>query len=153
MESFVKNKSKINIEDLLKLTNLAENYNVSELVDSCLSKNRKKTINILNENNYSLEDCILIIRTFLIKSKKLFRLIKEFEDKKNIDLVISSAKPPIFWKDKDVVKLQIMSWSYSNAEKLIYKINHIELLIKKNANNSINILYDFILEQVSKASN
>tara|TARA_B100000787_G_scaffold83467_1_gene61451 strand:- start:1041 stop:2036 length:996 start_codon:yes stop_codon:yes gene_type:complete len=153
VESFVKNKSKINIEDLLKLTNLAENYNVSELVDSCLSKNRKKTINILNENNYSLEDCILIIRTFLIKSKKLFRLIKEFEDKKNIDLVISSAKPPIFWKDKDVVKLQIMSWSYSNAEKLIYKINHIELLIKKNANNSINILYDFILEQVSKASN
>ena len=153
IESFIKNKSKIKIEDLLKLTNLAENYNVSELVDSCLSKNKKRTINILNENNYSFEDCILIIRTFLIKSKRLFRLIREFQNKKNVDLVISSARPPIFWKDKDVIKLQIMNWSFNNAEKLIYKINDIELLIKKNTNSSIIILNNFILEQVSEISN
>ena len=73
IESFIKNKSKIEIEDLLKLTNLAENYNVSELVDGCLLKNHRKTANILNENNYSLEDCILIIRTFLIKTKRLLK--------------------------------------------------------------------------------
>ena len=42
--------NKIEIKDLLKLTNLAENYDVSELIDSCLAKNKKKTINILNEN-------------------------------------------------------------------------------------------------------
>ena len=64
--SFIKNKNKVEIQDLLKLTNLAENYNVSELIDCCLSKNKRRTINILNENNYSLEDCIVIIRTFLM---------------------------------------------------------------------------------------
>ena len=42
IESFIKNKTKIKIEDLLKLTNLAENYSVSDLVDSCLAKNTKK---------------------------------------------------------------------------------------------------------------
>jgi DNA polymerase III subunit delta len=151
--SFVRNKKKIEIEDLLKLTNLAENYNVSELIDSCLSKNKKKTLNILNENNYSLEDCILIIRTFLIKSKRLLKLCKELKYKNNADIVISSFKPPIFWKDKEIVKQQMNNWNYKNTENLIYKINEIELLIKKNSNNSVNILSDFIIEQASITNN
>jgi len=44
----------------MKLTNLAENYNVSELIDSYLAANFKKTINILNENNFSIDDKITI---------------------------------------------------------------------------------------------
>ena len=153
INSFIKNKNKIEISDLLKLTNLAENYNVSELIDSCLSKNKKRTINILNENNYSLEDCILIVRTFLIKSKRLLKLCEEFKRKKNIETVISSAKPPIFWKDKENIKQQVKCWSYNNIENLVYNINDIELLIKKNTNNSINILSDFIIEQATVISN
>ena len=147
--SFIKNKNKVEIQDLLKLTNLAENYNVSELIDCCLSKNKKRTINILNENNYSLEDCILIIRTFLIKTKRLIKLSKDFSKTKNLDITISGFKPPIFWKEKDVVKQQIRSWSYKEVENLMYEINTIELLIKKYSNNSINILSDFIIEKSS----
>ena len=147
--SFIKNKNKIEIQDLLKLTNLAENYNVSELIDCCLSKNKRRTINILNENNYSLEDCILIIRTFLIKTKRLIKLSKDFSKTKNLDITISGFKPPIFWKEKDVVKQQIRSWSYKEVENLMYEINTIELLIKKYSNNSINILSDFIIEKSS----
>ena len=147
--SFIKNKNKIEMQDLLKLTNLAENYNVSELIDCCLSKNKKRTINILNENNYSLEDCILIIRTFLIKTKRLIKLSKDFSKTKNLDITISGFKPPIFWKEKDVVKQQIKSWSYKEVENLMYEINNIELLIKKYSNNSINILSDFIIKKSS----
>ena len=153
IESFLKNKKKISLEEIIKLTNLAENYNISELIDSCLSKNKKKTIHILNENNYSLEDCILIIRSFLIKSKRLIKLCSEARKAKNIEFVISNFKPPIFWKDKEIVKQQVRNWSYENVEKLIYKINEVELLIKKHSNNSVNILFDFIIEQSSSASN
>ena len=149
IENFTVNKNKVEIQDLLKLTNLAENYAVSELIDSCLSKNKKKTIGILSENNYSLEDCILIIRTFLIKTKRLIKLSKEFGATKNLDTTISGFKPPIFWKEKDVVKQQIRSWSYKEVENLMYEINTIELLIKKYSNNSINILSDFIIEKSS----
>ena len=42
IKNYTQNKSKVEIQDILKLTNLAENYNVSELIDSCLSKNKKK---------------------------------------------------------------------------------------------------------------
>ena len=153
IQNFIKNKKKVEIEDLLKLTNLAENYDVSELVDSCLAKNKRKTINILNENNYSLEDCIIIIRTFLMKAKRLLKLSQESKDKKNIDDIISSFKPPIFWKDKEIVKQQMKSWSYENVGNLIYKINEIEYLIKKNSSNSINILSNFIIEQTLRTNN
>ena len=153
IENFTKNKNKINLEDLLKLTNLAENYSVSELIDSCLAKNKRRTINILNENNYSLEDCILIIRTFLIKSKRLVKLVNEIKKNKNIDNVILSFKPPIFWKDKEIIKQQVKNWSYDNAQNLLFKINEIELLIKKNSTNSVNILSNFIIEQTTVVSN
>jgi DNA polymerase III subunit delta len=153
IQSFTKNKTKIEIQDIIKLTNLSENYSATELIDSCLSKNKKKTINILNENNYSLEDCILIIRTFLIKAKRLLKLRKMFKNQSNIDDIISSFKPPIFWKDKEIVKTQVKNWSHFNLENLIYKINDTELLIKKNSTAAINILSDFIIEQTTIASN
>ena len=153
IESFLIDKKKINLEDIIKLTNLAENYNVSELIDSCLSKNKKKTIHILNENNYSLEDCILIIRSMLMKSKRLITLCKKAKLTKDIESAISAYKPPIFWKDKEIVRQQVSSWSCKNAEKLTYEINEIELLIKKHSNSSVNILSDFIIKQAASISN
>jgi len=153
IESFILNKKKIDINDLLKLTNLAENYDISQLVDNCLAKNKKKTIHILSENNYSLEDCMIIIRTFLIKSKRLLRLCDNYKNKKNVNDVISSFKPPVFWKDKIIVEQQIKSWNDNTVKNLIYKINEIELLIKKNSNASINILHNFIIDEVTSISN
>ena len=145
IENFSKSKKKIEVEDILKLTNLAENYNTSELVDSCLNKNIKKTSNILNENIYSNEDCIMIVRTLLNKTKRLLKLKEITKNNENIDQAVTNFKPPIFWKDKEIVKNQISKWSHSDIEKLIYKINDIELLIKMNSLNSLNITSDFLI--------
>ena len=153
IDSFVKNKKNINIDQIMKLTNLAENYNVSELIDSYLAANFKKTINILNENNFSIEDCMLITRTLLVKSKRLYKLLLEINNNKSIEEAVSSFNPPIFWKDKETVKQQIKNWSLNRAENLIYKTNELELLIKKNSYNSINILSDFIINQPSRINN
>ena len=124
-----------------------------ELVDNCLAKNKKKIIDILNENNFNNEDCIMITRSFLNKSKKILQLSTEFEKNKNIELTISTAKPPIFWKDKEITKKQVYQWKPENIKKLIYRLNEIELLIKKNLNISINLITDFILEQSALKTN
>ena len=147
IEMFLHNNKKLTSSNLLKLINIAENYNISELVDYCLAKNEKKITNILNENNFSNEDCIIIVRTFLNKSKKILKLSSEYEKNKNLDLTISSAKPPIFWKDKEITKHQILKWKPKNIKNLIYELNDIELKIKKNLNISINIITNFILEK------
>ena len=144
-----KSKKKITEDDISKLTNLIENYNISELIDYCLAKNKKKTIHILNENNFTNDDSILILRTFLNRSKRVLMLAKKYKQNKNIELTISSAKPPIFWKDKEITKQQIYKWTPENIKQLIYKLNETELVIKKNINNSVNIISDFILEQAS----
>jgi len=153
IEYFSKNGKKITTENIAKLTNLIENHSISELIDNCLVKNKKKIVNILNENNFNNEDCILITRTFLNKAKKILKLSSEFQNNKNIDLTISSAKPPIFWKDKEITRQQIYKWTPENIKQLIYKLSEIELLIKKNINNSINLITDFILYQASSNTN
>jgi len=142
---FLLNKEKINIEDVIKLTNLAENYSISELADNCLSKNIKKINKIFNENVFSADDCILIVRTLLAKTKRLLEIKKINNLNKNIEQIISNYKPPIFWKDKEIVKNQVSKWSLKDTEKLIYKTHDIELIIKKNYYSSLNIVSDFIL--------
>ena len=153
IEYFSKNGKKINSENISKLINLSENHSISELIDNCLAQNKKKIISILNENNFSNEDCIMITRSFLIKAKKLLVLSNTFETNKNIDLTISSAKPPIFWKEKEITKQQIQKWKPKNIKKLIYALSETELQIKKNINNSINLITDFILFQSSSTTN
>ena len=146
---FSKNGKKVSTENILKLTNLVENHSISELIDNCLAKNKKKTISILNENNFNTEDCVLITRTFLNKSKRILKLTQEYSTNKNIEIVISSAKPPIFWKDKEITKQQIYKWAPNDIKELIFKLNEIELQAKKNIHNAINLVTDFILDQSS----
>ena len=135
IEGFSLNKKKIKLQEIIKLTNLADNYSASELIDHCLAKNTKRTVTILNENNYSDEDNIIIIRTLLTKLKRLAKIHMLINKKKdNIENVISSFKPPIFWKDKPLVTQQIKSWKKDHLKNLIYRTNEVELLIKKNPN-------------------
>ena len=153
IESFCLKNNKISTEEISKLISLAENHSISELIDHCLAKNSSKTIRILNENNFSKDDSIVIIRTFLNKSKKILNLSNQFKKNNNIELTLSSAKPPIFWKDKDITKKQILEWPPKNIKKLINEINEMELQIKKNINISLNLITDFILHQSSSRTN
>jgi DNA polymerase-3 subunit delta len=95
----------------------------------------------------------MITRSFILKAKRLLELSKTFETNENIDLTISSAKPPIFWKEKEITKQQIYKWKSKNVKQLIYALSETELQIKKNINNSINLITDFILLQSSSETN
>tara|TARA_B100000900_G_scaffold21689_1_gene16947 strand:- start:1392 stop:2393 length:1002 start_codon:yes stop_codon:yes gene_type:complete len=151
--NFARNKKNIDYQDILKLTNLAENHGISELVDQCLSKNKKKTLNIINENNSSPEDNILIIKTFLYKLKRLKKLKSEIDKNEKIDAAITSYKPPIFWKDKEIVKQQLKNYSYREINELIQNVNDLEVLVKKNSQISNQITYNFILERLDSPNN
>ena len=152
IENFAINNKKVTYEDIHKLTNLSDNYHVSELVDNCLAKNKNKLIKIINENNFSNEDVISIIRIFLYKSKRLYDLKKECNNK-NVENVISNFKPPIFWKDKEIIKLQLNNWTLEKIKFLQIEINKTEVLIKKNFSLSLQILLDFIFTQTNSTNN
>ncbi len=147
IKSYMRNKKKLSSQEISKLINLTENFGLTELIDNCLAKNRNKIINILSENNYSAEDCIMILRTFLTKAKRILKLANQLEKNKDINKTINSARPPIFWKDKEIVKVQLSKWRPFKIKELITNINDIELEIKRNYNNGIFIITNFILEK------
>ena len=153
IENYSLNKKNLNLQEIIKLTNLADNYSASELVDHSLAKNTRKTVSILSENNYSDEDNIIIIRTLLAKLKRLIKIYELVDEKNNIEQAISACKPPIFWKDKPLVTQQMRSWQKDHLKNLIYKTNEIELLIKKNSSIAKNILSDFIIANSIKTNN
>ncbi len=152
IENFLKNKKSINLQEIIKLTNLADNYAASELIDHTLAKNTNKAATILNENNFTDEDNIIIIRTLLAKLKRLLKIYELMDEKNNIDQAISMFKPPIFWKDKPLVTQQLKSWGKNKLKSLIYETNNVELLIKKNSSVAKNILNDFIIDNSKKTN-
>ena len=150
---FSTNNKTITIKNVLKLTNLSENYGVSELVDSCILKNKKGTLKILNENNLYSEENILVLKTFLLKLKRLKKIQGLFNSIKDVEHIINTLKPPIFWKEKEVVKQQLKVRNLSNIKYLIKKVNDLELLIKKNSQISNQLVNNFILENLEKSNN
>ena len=147
IELYSKDKKKISNEEIFILINLSENHSINELINSCLVKNQKKLFNILNSNIFSNEDCIVIIRTLLKKTKNLLNLVVQFHINKDINATIDNAKPPIFWKEKSVIKDQIKLWSVETLKALIVEINDVEYNIKRNSFNSINYMTNFLLEK------
>jgi len=143
---YVNDKKSINLEEIYKLTNLTENFSINELVDTSLSKNSRKTSEIINESNYKSEDGILILRTFLQKAKRLLSLYEQRNGNANFDSLINDFKPPIFWKDKPIVKRQLECWSKSQIKDLITNINKTEIFLKKNSSVSLMLIFNFIYE-------
>ena len=146
-------KQSINLEEIIKLTNLAENYNVSDLIDQCLAGNKKKTVQILNENNSSSEDNILIVKNFLYKLKRLKKLKENLEVNGNTEMILSTYKPPIFWKDKEIIKQQLKVWTLKKIKSQIKEINELENQIKKNSQISNLTVNNFILDSLNNINN
>ncbi len=140
-------RKSIGTNEILKLTNLSENYDIGELIDSCLSKNKKKINKILNENNFNQEDCVYILRIFLSKLKRLLKLYLDPDIRTNVEKALNSYKPPIFWKDKEIIKQQIKILNFEKVKELVNKTSEIEFIIKKNPSISINVTTDFIINQ------
>ena len=148
---YINDKKSINLEEIYKLTNLAENISINELVDTSLSKNSQKTSEILNESNYKSEDGILILRIFLQKAKRLLSLYEKQNSNLSYDSLINDYKPPIFWKDKPIVKRQLENWSKSKIKDLITNINKTEIFLKKNSSISLMLVFNFIYETSNKS--
>ena len=153
ISNYLINKKKIDYEEICKLTNLSENHNISDLTDNALAKNKVKTLSIINENILTTDDYILIIKNFLYKIKRLKKLKKELENNQNIENVILSYKPPIFWKERDIIKSQLKSISFERLNILSIKVNNLEKMVKENSKISGIILYNFLLEVMNTASN
>ena len=142
---FYQTEKKVCFDDIKKLINLGKNYNVSELVDQCLIKNKSKVLKMINDNYFSSDDNIAIIKSFINKLKRLKIIQNKVSANSNFETATKFIYPPIFWKDKEIIKNQIKIWSLKEINKLIKRTNQIELSIKKNSQISNFLIFNFII--------
>ena len=87
------------------------------------------------------------------KIHRLFKLKKIIISGKEIDVAFKEVKPMVFWKEKEIIKQQLNIWNLDQLQALLYKLNKIELLCKKNNDIAVNIILDFMSNISLKINN
>ena len=115
--------------------------------------NKKRTLSILNENVFNQEDNIRMIKIFLNKLKRLKNLIIQNKEFNNFEITINNFKPPIFWKDKDILNKQLKIYSLKEVNEIIKSLNEIELTMKKRPQITNQIINNFIINKLGYTNN
>ena len=153
IKSYSLNKKKLEIEEIRSLINFSGDYKNDTLVNECLCGNISQYKKIISELYTSTVNEILLLRILSSKVHRLLK-IKEQENKSNnLDNLINTSKPAIFWKEKLLVKKQLSIWNIFDLKKIIDDINNTELLCKKNPQISNSIFFNFFSTICKKANN
>jgi len=153
IKSFALSKKNLDIKEVKSLVNFSGEHKSDNLVNECLCGNILQYKKILSELYINTINQIFFLRILSNKMQRLLNM-KEMEHNYNsIDNLINSAKPPIFWQEKPLVKKQLSIWSSKLLKKTISEINDTELLCKKKPQISKIIFFDFFTKICKKASN
>jgi len=153
IKSYSLNKKKLEIEEIRSLINFSGDYKNDTLVNECLCGNISQYKKIISELYTNTVNEILLLRILSSKVHRLLK-IKEQENKSNnLDNLINTSKPAIFWKEKLLVKKQLSIWNIFDLKKIIDDINNTELLCKKNPQISNSIFFNFFSAICKKANN
>jgi DNA polymerase-3 subunit delta len=153
LKSFAYNKKVISYDQVKELTNVAENYQNDYIINICLNGDKKRLNKTLGENNFFPEDFFILLKIFSKKIHRLLNIIILNRSEKNIDQIFNQIRPPIFWKEKEDVKKQVLLWSEKKLNLIIKKTNEIELSCKKNHEIATNIVFDFLSTVCDEVNN
>ena len=153
IKSYAINKKKIELNEIKSLINFTGDYKSDFLVNECLCGNVSQYKKIISELYINTVNQIFLLRILSNKVQRLLTIKEQINKSNNLDNLINVLKPPIYWKEKPVVKKQLSIWSLADLKKIINGINNTELLCKKNPQISKVIFFDFFLEICVKANN
>jgi len=153
IKSYSLNKKMLELHEIKSLINFSGDYKSDIFINECLCGNISQYKKIISELYLNAVNQILLLRILSNKIQRLLK-IKEQENKSNnLDDLINTSKPPIFWKEKPLVKKQLSIWSLDDLKKMIDNINNTELLCKKNPQISKSIFFNFFSEICKRANN
>jgi len=147
------NNKNLKVQEIKNLINFSGDIKTVHLVNECLCGHilqYKKKISELYTNTINQ---IFILRILGNKIQRLLKMKELEKEYSNVDNMINALKPPIFWKEKPMVKKQLAIWSLDALKKIVYEINDTELMCKKNPEISKIIFFKFFTNLCKKASN
>ena len=133
-------------ESLQNLLNLKKESDFDEIRDSAITGEKVKLNKLLSSNDLNKEDLFFYLNSLIFKFKKIKDLLSNRE--KNVESIIDNSKPPIFWKEKPILKKQLYIWSKKNIDKIINDLNQTEILAKKNSQIESSIIFNNLLVNI-----
>ena len=153
IKAYLLNKKSIELREIKSLINFSGDYKSDILVNECLCGNILQYKKIISELYINTVNQILLLRILSNKVQRLLNIKKQEEKSNNIEDIINTSKPPIFWKEKSIVKKQLSIWNLDDLKKIISEINNTEYLCKKNSQVSKAIFFNFFFKICVKANN
>ena len=153
IKAYSLNKKNLDFEEVKFLINFSGEYKSDSLVNECLCGNLTQYRKILSEMYLNTVNQILLLRILGNKIQRLLKIKEQLNNSNNIDNLINSSRPPIFWKEKPIIKKQLSIWNLEDLFEIIDQINNTELLCKKNPQVSNTIFFKFFSEICVKANN
>tara|TARA_Y100000590_G_scaffold126777_1_gene144934 strand:+ start:2391 stop:3410 length:1020 start_codon:yes stop_codon:yes gene_type:complete len=152
IKSFSMNKKKIEIDEIKSIVNFTGDYKSDSLVNECLCGNISEYKKILSELYLNTINQVFLLRILSNKIQRLLNMKKNEKKYNNLESLLSASRPPIFWKEKPVVKKQLTIWNLRDLKNTISEINNTELLCKRNPQSSKVIFFNFFTKLCKKAS-
>mgnify|MGYP001184075483 FL=1 len=153
IKSFSLNKKKLELDEIKSIINFSGEYKSDSLINECLCGNIPQYKKILSELYINTINYIFLLKILSNKIRRLLSLKMSEQNYNNLDSLINAFKPPIFWKEKTIVKKQLTVWNLSDLRATIHEIHDIELLCKKKPTISKVVFFNFFNKICKKANN
>ena len=143
---------KIEKKELEILLNIRENDNFDNLKDEALNGNTEKTNNLIRDTILEPEKKMLYLN---IINRRLFKLleINKIAKSSNLEKALDTIKPPIFWKDKPSLKIQLKKWNIDKIKNLLRKTYDLELKIISNSFINHQVLIKKLMIDICAVAN
>jgi len=152
IKSFSLNKKKIEFDEIKSIINFSGEYKSDSLINECLCGNILQYKKIFSELYINTINQIFLLRILSRKIQRLLNMKELGANYNSLDSLLNASKPPIFWKEKPMVKKQLTIWSLNDLKMIIREVNDTEVLCKKNPQISKIIFFNFFTKICKKAN-
>ena len=149
LELITKDK-KLDSETFSSLFNTTSSFDAFEISNALLSGDKKALNKILSSFYHFSINFNEVLGPLKYKINKLIDIYEYNENETKIAVLVDTYKPPIFWKEKNIIQTQLSKWNKNELDTLLDKINEIEILCKLNYEIAETIFNKFLLDIVTK---
>jgi len=136
---------KLNAKDISYFISDQASLGIDELYDYSLIGDLSEAYRVLNRIQKEGVPAIQIIRSFMRQMQGLYSIIHALSLNPNINNILDSFKPPIYFKRKDNIKGHVKKWSLRKLNKALLLLENAEISCKMPKSNPSIITKQAIL--------
>jgi DNA polymerase-3 subunit delta len=147
----IQSTSNIKEENLKNIFHSSSHNDNFEIINFCLLGDKQNINKVLSNIYIQGINFNEILAALKYKVDKLIEISVSNTSNLNVNQLVENYKPPIFWKEKNMVKEQLRRWTNGELNKLMEIIYDTEINCKKNYEISNTILQQFIVSTSNKS--